>query len=200
MNKSSYLFLNNYNKYLYLCPVSYESDKQKHLNSHKAKSQGVCHSCIYARMRDIDWAELQRRIQAMEMRCYRKILHISYTDHVTKVEVRNRIQHAIGRHEHLTTVQRRKLKWYRYTSRSYGLAKTISCKALWGDQEEEEDKGNDGKTTSESGQDWTFQSHKGLLKIEKEAAGCRIIGGASMTLQVKGQLLKFLLHHVFFHV
>ena len=27
--------------------------------------------------------ELQRRIQAMEMRCYRKILHISYKDHVT---------------------------------------------------------------------------------------------------------------------
>ena len=26
-------------------------------------------------------AELQRRIQAMEMRCYRKILHISYKDH-----------------------------------------------------------------------------------------------------------------------
>ena len=28
--------------------------------------------------------ELQRRIQAMEMRRYRKILHISYKDHVTK--------------------------------------------------------------------------------------------------------------------
>ena len=29
-------------------------------------------------------AELQRRIQAMEMRCYRKILRISYKDHVIK--------------------------------------------------------------------------------------------------------------------
>ena len=28
-------------------------------------------------------AEFQRRIRTMEMRCYRKILHISYTDHVT---------------------------------------------------------------------------------------------------------------------
>ena len=34
-------------------------------------------------------AELQRRIQAMEMRCYRKILHISYKDHVTNEEVRD---------------------------------------------------------------------------------------------------------------
>ena len=32
-------------------------------------------------------AELQRRIQAMEMRCYRKILRISYKDHVTEEEV-----------------------------------------------------------------------------------------------------------------
>ena len=37
-------------------------------------------------------AELQRRIQAMEMRCYRKILRISYKDHVTNEEVRAKIQ------------------------------------------------------------------------------------------------------------
>ena len=43
-------------------------------------------------------AELQRRIQDMEMRCYRKILHISYKDHVTKEEVRAKIQQAIGPH------------------------------------------------------------------------------------------------------
>ena len=35
--------------------------------------------------------ELQRRIQAMEMRCYRKILRISYKDHVTNEEVRAKI-------------------------------------------------------------------------------------------------------------
>ena len=32
-------------------------------------------------------AELQRRMQAVEMRCYRKILRISYKDHVTNEEV-----------------------------------------------------------------------------------------------------------------
>ena len=36
-------------------------------------------------------AELQRRIQAMEMRCYRKILHISYKNHVTNYEVRAKV-------------------------------------------------------------------------------------------------------------
>ena len=36
-------------------------------------------------------AELQSRIQAMEIRCYCKILHISYKDHVTNEKVRAKI-------------------------------------------------------------------------------------------------------------
>ena len=63
---------------------------------------------------------------AMEMRCYRKILHISYKDHVTNEEVRAKIQRAIGPQEDLLTiVKRRKLQWYGHVSRSSGLAKTI---------------------------------------------------------------------------
>ena len=57
------------------------------------------------------------------MKCYRKILRISYKDHVTNEEVRAKIQQAIGPHEDLMTiVKRRKQQWY--VSRS-GLAKTI---------------------------------------------------------------------------
>ena len=62
----------------------------------------------------------------MEMRCYRKILCISYKDRVTKEEVRAKIQQAIGLHEDLLTIEkRRKLHWYNHVSRSSGLAKTI---------------------------------------------------------------------------
>ena len=62
----------------------------------------------------------------MEMRYYRRILSISYKDHVTNEEVRANIQQAIGPHEDLlTTVKRRKLQWYGHVSRSSGLAKTI---------------------------------------------------------------------------
>ena len=57
-------------------------------------------------------AELQRRIQAMEMRCYRKIVCISYKDHVANEEARAKNQHAIGPHKDLLTiVKRRKLQW-----------------------------------------------------------------------------------------
>ena len=47
------------------------------------------------------------------MRCYRKILHIPYKDHVTNEEVRAKIQQAIGpQQDLLTTVKRRKLQRY----------------------------------------------------------------------------------------
>ena len=61
-------------------------------------------------------AELQRRIQAMEMSCYREILLISCA----------KILQAIGLHEDLLTiVKRRKLQRYGHVLRSSGLAKTI---------------------------------------------------------------------------
>ena len=71
-------------------------------------------------------AELQRRIQAMEMKCYRKILHISHKDHDTNEEVRAKIQQLTGPHEDpLTIVKRRKLQWFGHVSRSSGVAKTF---------------------------------------------------------------------------
>ena len=71
-------------------------------------------------------AELQRRIQSMEIRCYRKILCISYKDHVTNKEVCAKIQQAIRPHEDLLMiVKRHKLQWYSHVSHSSGLAKTI---------------------------------------------------------------------------
>ena len=71
-------------------------------------------------------AELQKRIQSMEMRCYGRLMGISYTQHVTNEEVRQKINQAIGSHDDLlTTVKKRKLRWYGHITRSSGLAKTI---------------------------------------------------------------------------
>ena len=58
------------------------------------------------------------------MRCFRRLLGISYRDHVTNEEVRNRIRRAIGPYEGvLTTVKKRKLRWYGHITRSTELAK-----------------------------------------------------------------------------
>ena len=62
-------------------------------------------------------AELITRIQAMEMRCYRRIVRISNKDHVTNEEVRAKIQQAIRPHTHLLTIVKRcKLQWYGHVS------------------------------------------------------------------------------------
>ena len=96
--------------------------------------------------------ELQRRIHAMEMRCYRKILHISYKDHVTNEEVLAKIQQATGPHEDLLTiVKRRKLKWYGHVSRSSGLAKTILQGTVKGGRRE----GRQRKRWEDNMREWT---------------------------------------------
>ena len=88
-------------------------------------------------------AELQRRIQTMEMRCYRKLLCISYKDHVTNEEIHAKIQQAIRPHEDLLTFGKRcKLQWYGHVSRSSGLAKTILQGTVKGRRRTGENGGN----------------------------------------------------------
>ena len=71
-------------------------------------------------------AELEKRTQAFEMRCYRRLLNISYKDHVTNKEVRRKIITAIGEYDELLAlVKKRKLRSLGQVSRSSGLAKTI---------------------------------------------------------------------------
>ena len=106
-------------------------------------------------------AELQKRIQAMEIRCYRKILCISYKDRVTNKEVSPKIQQAIGPHEdHLTIVKRRKLKWYRHVFHSSSLAKIILQGTVKGGRRQGGQK-KSGKTTSGNGEAWSSLSPEG---------------------------------------
>ena len=104
-------------------------------------------------------AELQRRIQAMEMRCYGKILNISYKNHVTNEEVRAKIQQAIGLH----------WSWPSYRDANCGgmdmspvhqVWPKPSCKAQW-KGEDKADRGRGGKTTSGNGQAWSPPSPRG---------------------------------------
>ena len=91
-------------------------------------------------------AELEKKIQTTEMRCFRRLLGISYRDHVTNEKVGNRIRQAIGPYDLLTIVKKRKLRWYGHKTRSTGLAKMI-YRALYKEGEGEADRKRDGKTT-----------------------------------------------------
>ena len=102
------------------------------------------------------------------MRCYRKILRISHKDHVTNEEVRAKIQEAIGPHEDLVTiVKRRKLKWHGHVSRSSGLAKTILQGAVKGERRQ----GRQRKGWEDNIREWTglefAKSQRALENREK---------------------------------
>ena len=115
-------------------------------------------------------AELEKRTQAFEIRCYRRLLNISYKDHVTNEEVRRKIQTAIGEYDELLTlVKTRKLRWFGHVSRSSGLAKTI----LQGTEKGKRKRGRQKKRWEDNIKEWTAQLEqlktgqdgKGLLRI-----------------------------------
>ena len=127
-----------------------------------------------------------RRIQAIEMRCYRKILHISYKDHVTNEEVRAKIQPAIGLHEDLLTiVKRRKLQWYGHVSRSSGLAKTI----LQGTVKGERRQGRQRKRWEDNIREWTgLELAKSQRAVENREEWRKLVMNSSVVHQQPSQL------------
>ena len=118
------------------------------------------------------------------MRCYRKILCISYKDHVTKEEVCAKIQQAIGPHEDLV---RHILKWYGHVSGSPGLAKTI----LQGTVKVERWQGRQKTRLEDNIREWTelefAKTPEGSGEQRKmEETGCEVICGAPTTPTVLG--------------
>ena len=93
-------------------------------------------------------AELEKRMQAFEMRCYWMLLNISNKDLVTNEEVRRKIQMAI---ELLNMVKKRKLRWFGLVSRSFGLAKTI----LHGTMIGKRSRGKQKKRWEDNIKEWT---------------------------------------------
>ena len=124
----------------------------------------------------------------MEMRCYCKILHFSYKDHVTNEEVHAKIQQAIAQLEDcLTIIKRRKLQWYGHVSCSSGLAKTILQGTVKGGRRQ----GRQKKRWEDNIREWTSlefaKTQRAVENREKmEETGCEIICGAPTTLTVQG--------------
>ena len=129
------------------------------------------------------------------MRCYRKILHISYKDHVTNEEVRAKIQQAIGPHaDLLTIVKRRKLQRYGHVSRSSGLAKTILQGTVKGGKktrQTEEEVGRQHQGMDRPGVQQVPEGSGEQGKMEK--TGCKVICGAPTTLAVTGLMMMMMM-------
>ena len=131
-------------------------------------------------------AELCRRIQAMEMRCYHKILYISYKDHVTNEEVRAKIQQAIGQHEDfLTIIKRCKLQWYGHVCRSSGLAKTILQGTVKGGRRQ----GRQRKRLEDNTREWTGQElGRSQKAVENREKWRKLVAKSSVVSQLPSRL------------
>ena len=98
---------------------------------------------LYAREMWTKTVDIERRIQALEMRCFCKLHGISYRDHITNEEVKARIGNTFGPYEDLlTSVKRRKLK---------RLAKTILQETVQGGRR----RGRQRKRWEDNIKEWT---------------------------------------------
>ena len=132
-------------------------------------------------------ADLERRINAMEMRCYRRLLGISYREHRPNAEVRNIITDAIGQHKDLLQiVKERKLKWYGHVTRGTGLAKTI----LQGTVEGGRRQGRQRRRWQDDVKDWTELDFAETQRLAHDRESWRVVVSnvisAPTTNQVKG--------------
>ena len=111
----------------------------------------------------------------------RKILRISFKDHVTDEEVRTKIQQAIGPHEDLLTiVKRRKLQWYGHVSRSSGLAKTISQGTVKGGRRQ----GRQRKRWEDNIREWTsLEFAKSKRAVENRGTWRKLVAKSSVVPQ-----------------
>ena len=115
-------------------------------------------------------ADTEKRIQAFEMKCMRKLLRISYLERKTNKFVRARVQSFVGPREPLlATVNRRKLQWFGHVTRHDTLSKTI----LQGTVEGVRKSGRQRKSWLDNVKEWTTLSMPELLIQATDRAGWR---------------------------
>ena len=131
-------------------------------------------------------ADIERRIQAQEMKCFRKHPGISYRDHITNEEVKTRIGNAIELYvDLLTSVKRCKLKWYGHVTRSSGLAKTILQGTVQGGRQ----RGRHRKRWEDNIKEWTGLEWNIILqKAENRKEWRKLVVKSTVVLQRSARL------------
>ena len=88
----------------------------------------TCLRILNCRQCAIGLNDSEKRIQAFETKCMRKLLPISYLEHKTNDRVWSKINFLVGLQEPLLeSVKRQKLAWFWHVTRHNSLSKTI----LW---------------------------------------------------------------------
>ena len=121
-------------------------------------------------------ADTERRIQAFEYKCLRRLLRISYLEHKTNQFVRDTVSALVGPQEPLlATVKRRKLAWFGHVTRHNSLCKTILQGTLEGGRR----RGRQKKSWMQNVKEWTGLPMDELLTTAADRPGWRRISAAS---------------------
>ena len=124
-------------------------------------------------------ASSEKKIEAFEMKCYRRLMRVPYTAHRTNDSIRCEITTAIGAHKHLLQIVReRKLSWYGHVTRSTSsLAQTI----LQGSVEGKRGRGRPRMTWRDNIKTWTNMTFSQLLENAKDRQKWRDLVSSSST-------------------
>ena len=115
-------------------------------------------------------AELEERIRSFEMKCFRRLLQISWREHRTNDSVRLQVSSLAGPQEPLlSTIKRRKLSWFGHVTRHNTLSKTI----LQGTVEGGRRKGRQRKSWVEDIKSWTMLEMPELLTVTQDRTNWR---------------------------
>ena len=111
---------------------------------------------------------------------------VTCEDHVTNEGVRAKIQQAIGPHEDLLTIaKRRKLQWYGQVSRSSGLAKTILQGTVKGGRRQ----GRQRKRWEDNISEWTgLEFGKSQRAVENRGKWRKVVAKSSVVPQRPSRL------------
>ncbi|GFS07296.1 endonuclease-reverse transcriptase [Elysia marginata] len=106
-------------------------------------------------------ADTERRIQVFENKCLRKLIRISYKDHVTSESLRELVVAYVGPQEPLlATVKRRKLARFGHVTRHDSLSKTV----LQGTVEGKRRRGRQKKAWCDNIKEWTGMAMYELVR------------------------------------
>ena len=115
-------------------------------------------------------AETTKRIQSFEMKCYRKLLGISWREHKTNEFVKSQITLLAGPQEPLLTIiKKKKLSWFGHVTRHNTLPKTVLQGTLEGGRK----RGRQTKSWMDNIKEWTRMDSPALLRRAEDRDGWR---------------------------
>ena len=108
-------------------------------------------------------SETEIHMSAFEMKCFRRLFRISYTEHKTNDYARQQADSFAGKQESLlTTVKRRKLSWFGHITRHNTISKSTLQGTLEGTRRPPEENCLDKM------QEWANESLPTLVRTEED--------------------------------